>query len=82
MKEQLKPCPFCGGKGKPSEGSFGPVNQSPVFEFHDITCEDCLAVVHGVNQLNALVKWNTRINPLDIPPKHGDIDALYEEPAK
>jgi hypothetical protein len=57
---KLSPCPFCNGKGEPSEGGFGPVNGTPVFEFHDVTCKGCFAIVHGSSREDAIKNWNTR----------------------
>lgn len=73
MKEELKPCPFCGGKGEASEASFGPVDNPTVFAvFHDVTCEGCFAIVHGNSPEEAIKNWNTRL------PDKGLAKALKE----
>jgi hypothetical protein len=60
MSKELKVCPFCGGKAEASEGGFGPVNEKPIFDFHDVMCVECLAIVHGSSASKAVFKWNTR----------------------
>lgn len=54
--EQLKPCPFCGGK------ALGPTDAWP----HMIVCEDCGAGVKGFKYAGAgaweaIQKWNRRV---------------------
>ncbi len=63
--EQLKPCPFCGGK------AMGPTDAWP----HMITCERCGASVKGFNYAGAgayeaITKWNKRTTD--------EIDPGYE----
>jgi hypothetical protein len=68
-KEELKPCPFCGGEAKEIQtpGSYGG------YHLTIIQCAHCKST--GTND----IIWNLRINPLDIPRMHPDIDVLYED---
>lgn len=78
MSEYLKPCPFCGNEAILEERVM--IGESDNFHRWFYECQTC-GVENGgfVTGAEATTAWNTRINPLDIPPKFPNIDALYEE---
>ena len=71
--EQLKPCPFCGGK------ALGPKDGWP----HMIICEGCGASVKGfkyaeAGAMEAIEKWNRRATDEAAPtcgPDYCDLEA-------
>ncbi len=73
MPNELKPCPFCGGK------ALGPTDAWP----HMITCERCGASVKGfkyagAGAYEAIVKWNKRTTDEEAPtcgPDCCDLEA-------
>ena len=55
MSEELKPCPFCGGK-------------SIMNGYRFIFCSDCRAIIdHLCNQENGITAWNRRAEPEELP---------------
>jgi Lar family restriction alleviation protein len=72
--EELKPCPFCGGEASVSTGRNGADEKLKYIE-----CLDCAGMADMFyTETEAVVAWNTRMNPLDILRKL-NVDALYEE---
>ena len=73
--QEVKLCPFCAGNSY--------LLQDSCFNTTRFRCPDCKAITIIEKPFSEAVSiYNARINPLDIPPKHGDIDALYEEDTK
>lgn len=53
MSEKLKPCPFCGGKGKVWTGQFG--------HYFYGECENCgVETAKYDTKAEAIIAWNTR----------------------
>lgn len=52
MKEELLPCPFCGGEPNVMD-----------YFYCDIECENCGAAVRSRSCENAKAIWNTRTTP-------------------
>ena len=51
MSEELKPCPFCGGKAHFGENH----------DYHTICCNDCWYNIGASENKNTVIKhWNTR----------------------
>ncbi len=59
---KLKPCPFCGSKAEFGYSSLGPVNESPVLEFHCVDCknDECSATISAKTKAKAVKAWNRR----------------------
>lgn len=60
---KLKPCPFCGKKRLKSNflGSFGPVDEDPVFSLWVIECK-CGGQLITEGKNNAIKAWNKRMS--------------------
>ena len=53
MPNELKPCPFCGGKARRYEGKF---------ENYGIICTKCSAKIYGYASKGATARaWNRRV---------------------
>ena len=52
MKDELKPCPFCGNK---AEGDWDYYD-----EFYEITCTFCRARMSSSDYEEVINNWNTR----------------------
>ena len=54
IKEELKPCPFCGGEGEIYQGRYLHENWA--------RCKKCETLIGGTftSPLNAIKAWNTR----------------------
>ena len=58
QQEELKPCPFCGGKSYKHENKSGAVSR------YIIECYDCRASsAYDAHEVNLIKKWNTRATP-------------------
>ena len=88
MKEkELKPCPFCGGEANIGSVKFSETSDQAKLNGRTVgyygQCVQCCCNlsfdIGRATKEQAITEWNTRINPLDIPSKHSDIDALYTE---
>ena len=66
MNDELKPCPFCGGKAEFFEDEF--------FCRYSVVCTECGArtYTYGVEQ-DAMDAWNWRIEPTFTPD---ELDAI------
>ena len=59
MRDDLKPCPFCGGEASMSHGK----TALGTIVIHYAECIDCAAMSEGVADENEAVRlWNTRIS--------------------
>ena len=64
MSNELKRCPFCGGKAYYRAGSepicVDDMTVCPDMTMHFVMCEDCSAVVSDVSKIGAITLWNMR----------------------
>ena len=65
MTEELKPCPFCGGKAE-YDNDTGPLDEG-FWEWYQ--CQNC-----GAKQ-DSITEWNTRI-PLPLPPESEAVEVI------
>jgi len=63
MSEELKACPFCGGKAK----IVGPVPHEG-FSMMAVECQSCLAVIYANEAKDAVEMWSTRKKSIPIKP--------------
>jgi Lar family restriction alleviation protein len=74
--DELKPCPFCGGKAEldESEDEFG---------MHSILCSSCGTMMVFGSIFEATTKWNTRT---DAPEPKSNVqdfaDTIKDDPAQ
>lgn len=55
--EELKPCPFCGGRANCYQGEDWTVNPFPFF----VRCDDCKAETQHCSKIEyAIAAWNRR----------------------
>ena len=67
MSEELKSCPFCGGKAVSSEQTTDKKNE---FEFGWIGCQKCRCFINYINNRDgknkAIKAWNRRTDNVKI----------------
>lgn len=70
MSEELKPCPFCGGKNMRIWNTSRPW----------VSCDDCLAnTAYGETKEEAIEQWNRRADKLEGQPTAYDVDKAVEQ---
>lgn len=70
MSEELKPCPFCGGKNMRIWNTSTPW----------VSCDDCLAnTAYGETKEEAIEQWNRRANKLEGQPTAYDPEKVVEQ---
>lgn len=70
MSEELKPCPFCGGKNMRIWNTSTP----------RVSCDDCLAnTAYGETKEEAIEQWNRRADKLEGQPTAYDVDKVVEQ---
>lgn len=70
MSEELKPCPFCGGKNMRIWNTSTPW----------VSCDDCLAnTAYGETKEEAIEQWNRRADKLEGQPTAYDPDKVVEQ---
>ena len=70
MSEELKPCPFCGGKNMRIWNTSRPW----------VSCDDCLAnTAYGETKEEAIEQWNRRANKLEGQPTAYDVDKVVDQ---
>lgn len=70
MSEELKPCPFCGGKNMRIWNTSTPW----------VSCDDCLAnTAYGETKEEAIEQWNRRADKLEGQPTAYDVDKVVEQ---
>jgi hypothetical protein len=60
MMVELKPCPFCGGKGYAYERQLSSAESSSCITEGVIECGPCGCEIYGLDLADAIDNWNTR----------------------
>lgn len=71
MTEQLKPCPFCGGKAQHIDAA----------AWSEVLCLECAASIEETEALDGHEAWNRRAQPAQAVPvlTDAEIDTAYEK---
>lgn len=57
VTEELKNCPFCGGKDLSQKR----MTYRHETTWHIIKCKNCAASIHGIDWTTAYARWNKRV---------------------
>ena len=74
---KLKPCPFCGGEAKITDGGFS--GEQFLVRCRESLCPAASGTVRKT-QKQAIAAWNCRTQPENKPLKLEEIRGMYSEP--
>ena len=79
-KNELLPCPFCGGEAKQYTDRCVSAESGERFIGSFVVCSDCPALVGGKTEEEAVAAWNRRKGPTFVTPDAALKVAVASDP--